>query len=177
MTCHFRALFALVFVFLAGHALAGGEERIYFTQEQFLAEAFADKPPAGKVLWLTNELQQEVTRIAGHAPYQMRYRYWSDAVRSAWILEEIGKEEFITAGFVVVDGKIELSRVLTYRESRGFEISHTAWLARLRGIAPNASFAMDRRIDNIAGATLSVNAMDRMMRLALLFDRTAHAKK
>ena len=40
----------------------------------------------------------------------------------AWILEEIGKSKPITMGFVVNAGAIEITRVLVFRESRGWEI-------------------------------------------------------
>jgi len=86
------------------------------------------------------------------------------------VLEEIGKEEPITAGFVVEGGRIKQARVLVYRESRGGEIRYPVFLKQYDGAALTADHYLDRSIDGISGATLSVRAMERMARLALYFD-------
>jgi hypothetical protein len=88
-----------------------------------------------------------------------------------WILEETGKEELITAGFVVVSGRIDHVRVLAYRESRGQEVRQPSFLKQFRDARLREDDRLDRDIDGIVGATLSVGAMERMARLALLFDR------
>lgn len=147
-------------------------DRVYQSPDDFIAEVFPAKPQPG-LLWLSKEVQAEVTRILGHAPGQLRQRYWSDASRTLWILEEIGKEDLITAGFVVKDGRIEQAKVLVYRESRGMEIRYPAFLNQLKGMFLTADKRLDRGIDGIAGATLSVQAMGRMARAALYFDSLA----
>ena len=142
---------------------------IYQEPEAFVAEIFgANTSP--KILWLTKELQAESTAILGHPPRQLRQRYWGDARRTVWILEETGKEELITAGFVVVDGRIDHVRVLAYRESRGQEVRQPAFLAQFKEAKLARDRRLDRDIDGIAGATLSVAAMERMAKLALYFD-------
>jgi len=147
-------------------------DRIYQSPDDFIAEVFPAKPQPG-LLWLSKEVQAEVTRILGHAPGQLRQRYWSDASRTLWILEEIGKEDLITAGFVVKEGRIEQAKVLVYRESRGMEIRYPAFLNQLKGMFLTADKRLDHGIDGIAGATLSVQAMGRMARAALYFDSLA----
>ncbi|HYS57814.1 MAG TPA: FMN-binding protein [Burkholderiales bacterium] len=154
----------------AGAGLVHGE--VYQEPDAFVAEVFGSKP-APKVLWLTRDLQAQAAAILGHAPAQLRQRYWSDSHKSVWILEEIGKEEPITAGFVVVDGRIDHVRVLVYRESRGQEVRHPSFLRQFGEAKLARGDHLDREIDGIAGATLSVGAMERMARLALFFDRTA----
>ena len=154
----------------AGAGLVHGE--VYQEPDAFVAEVFGSKP-APKVLWLTRDLQAQAAAILGHAPAQLRQRYWSDSHKSVWILEEIGKEEPITAGFVVVDGRIDHVRVLVYRESRGQEVRHPSFLRQFGEAKLAPGDRLDREIDGIAGATLSVGAMERMARLALFFDRTA----
>jgi len=57
-----------------------------------------------RLLWLSKEVQAEISRILGHAPGQLRQRYWSEGSRTLWILEETGKEDLITAGFVIREG-------------------------------------------------------------------------
>jgi hypothetical protein len=152
----------------AGAGLVHGE--VYQEPDAFVAEVFGSEP-APKVLWLTRDLQAQAAAILGHAPTQLRQRYWSDSHKSVWILEEIGKEEPITAGFVVVDGRIDHVRVLVYRESRGQEVRYPSFLRQFGEAKLAPGDRLDREIDGIAGATLSVGAMERMARLALFFDR------
>jgi len=164
---------SLAMLTLALGAVAAGLVRgeVYQEPDAFVAEVFGSKP-APKVLWLTKDLQAQAAAILGHPPAQLRQRYWSDAHRSVWILEEIGKEEFITAGFVVVDGRIDHVRVLIYRESRGQEVRFPSFLKQFKEAKLAPGDRLDREIDGITGATLSVAAMERMARLALFFDRT-----
>lgn len=165
--CAHKGLWALLL--LTWSACAQADDAVYQTPEAFLAEVFGTTPPKTSVLWIPPALQSAATGILGHPPRQLRQRYWADGGRSVWILEEIGKEEPITAGFVVRDGKIELARVLIYRESRGMEVRHPAFLRQFLGAALGGEGRLDHRVDGISGATLSVTAMERMARLALLY--------
>jgi hypothetical protein len=160
---------------LALGAAAAGWVRgeVYQEADAFVAEVFGTVP-APKVLWLTKDIQAQAAAILGHPPAQLRQRYWSDAHKSVWILEEVGKEELITAGFVVADGRVDHVRVLVYRESRGQEIRYPSFLKQFKGAKLAQGARLDREIDGIAGATLSVGAMERMARLALFFDRMSH---
>jgi hypothetical protein len=148
---------------------------VYQQPDAFVAEVFGGTP-APKVLWLTPEIQARARAILGHPPAQLRQRYWADAHRSVWILEEIGKEEPITAGFVVVDGRIDHVRVLVYRESRGQEVRRPAFVKQFQGATLAKGDRLDRDVDGIVGATLSVGAMERMARLALYFERKSRAQ-
>src|SRR5260221_1710542 len=163
---------SLALLMLALGATVAGWVRgeVYQEPDVFVAEIFGTSPEP-KVLWLTKDIQAQAAAILGHPPVQLRQRYWSDAHKSVWILEEIGKEEFITAGFVVADGRIEHVRVLVYRESRGGEVRYPAILKQFKNSKLAPDNTLDRSIDDIAGATLSVGAMERMARLAPFFDR------
>lgn len=145
-------------------------EEVYVTPERFVAEAFGGTAPKPKVLWLTKDVAAVATRILSHAPAGLRQRYWADGEKSVWVLEEIGKEEPITAGFVVEKGRIVQAQVLVYRESRGAEIRYPAFLKQYQGAGLVEDERLDRSVDGISGATLSVRAMGRMARLALYFD-------
>jgi uncharacterized protein with FMN-binding domain len=94
-------------------------------------------------------------------------RYWGDAGRSAWILEEVGKEQPITVGLVVSDGRIERVKVLVFRESRGWEVRHPFFTDQFRDTGLTGERDLDRDIDGISGATLSVRALKKLARLAL----------
>lgn len=163
-----RSLAALT-LSLAASAASG---EVYQEPGSFVAEVFGSAP-APKVLWLTGDLQARAAAILGHPPAQLRQRYWSEGQKSVWILEETGKEELITAGFVVVGGHIDHVRVLVYRESRGQEVRQSSFLKQFRDAKLAEDNRLDRDIDGIVGATLSVRAMERMARLALFFDRAS----
>lgn len=167
-------LLAALLALLPWAAVAG--ERVYLQADEFLVSAFGTARPQQHLLWLTPQVRAVTDRILGHAPTQLRQKYWSDGKRSAWILDEIGKEEQITAGFIVSDGRIEQARILVYRESRGDEIRYPAFLAQFQGVMLDNERFLSRRIDGISGATLSVNAMIRMSRLALYFAAMVEAK-
>ena len=163
-----RSLAFLAFALAA--TAARGE--VYQEPASFLAEVFGSTPQPS-ALWLTKELQAQAAAILGHPPPVLRQRYWRQGHKSVWILEETGKEEPITAGFVVSDGRIDHVRVLVYRESRGQEVRQSAFLKQFRDAKLVHGYRLDRDIDGIVGATLSVGAMERMARLALLFERVS----
>jgi hypothetical protein len=165
-----RCLFLLVICFATAGAYALG---VYQSPEEFLREAFAGHPPAPKTLWLTDAMQERVVSILGHQYPAMRLRYWEHEKRSVWILEEIGKEEPITAGIVVASGKIERMRVLIFRESRGDEVRYPFFTRQFEGAELKSDMRLDRHIDAISGATLSVRALERLARLALYLDGVA----
>jgi hypothetical protein len=161
-----RSLFVFV-LGLCAAAQALGE--VYQAPEAFVAEVFGTAP-APRVLWLSRSMQARASAILNHAPANLRQRYWRDGAKSVWILEEIGKEELITAGFVVSQGRIDHVRVLAYRESRGQVVRDPSFLEQFAGAGLDKADHLDRGIDGISGATLSVHAMERMARLALYFD-------
>lgn len=142
---------------------------VYQTNEDFLAEAFKEQVPKSKVIWLKGEVKQMVTKIMGHGYKGLRIRYWQQDNRSAWILEDIGKERPITFGIVIKDQKVEQIQVLAFRESRGYEIRYPAFGQQFIGAHLN-KLELDRTIDGISGATLSVWAMTDVTRLALYLD-------
>lgn len=157
------ALCALLFI--SETTMAEGD--VYQSVDAFLAETFVGDVPAPEVLWLTGDIKSTVADILGHAPNILRARYWRRDGRSAWILEEIGKVEPITTGLVVNNGRIEGIKVLIYRESRGWEVRYPFFTDQFRGATLAADHRLDRNIDGISGATLSVNALTKLSRIAL----------
>lgn len=145
-------------------------ETVYLPPDQFVAQAFDGHPPKPELIWMTQEVTRQATQILGHPPAQLRQRYWRTGERSVFVLEEIGKEELITAGFIIEKSRVLKTQVLVYRESRGGEIRHAPFLRQYEGAMLDGEFRLDRSIDGISGATLSVRAMERMARLALYLD-------
>ena len=152
------------------------EEEVYLSPSAFIAEAFADGAPGEpQRLWLTAEVQAEVRQILDHNYAGLRLRYWQREDRTAWILEEIGKVKPITTGIVVEDGAIQKLQVLVYRESHGWEVRHSFFTDQFKGVTLLDGTKLDAPIDGITGATLSVNALRKLGRLALYFDRCVQA--
>lgn len=149
-------------------------EQTYQDPRDFLAEIFGGTIPVPQKLWVTPALRDRIRDIMGHDLGALRIRYWADATRTAWILEDIGKEQLITSGFVVESHVLKDVRVLVYRESRGWEVKYPAFTEQFRGSTLDGDLALDRSIDGISGATLSVQAMTRLARLALLLDQHAN---
>ncbi|HET8881231.1 MAG TPA: FMN-binding protein [Solimonas sp.] len=170
-----RGLFALPLLAVAVRK-AGAQDvelaKTFQTPEAFITEAFAPAaapPPA--MLMLDAARQAQISAVLGHPYPQARLRYWKAAGRSAWIFDDIGKEGYVptTCGFIVANAAIEHARVLIYRESRGAQIGEPSFLRQLIG-AKAAGNGLDKHVDNISGATLSVNMMQRMARAALVLD-------
>lgn len=140
---------------------------VYQEPTAFINEVFAGKPPAVSRLWLTGDLKQDASDILGHPPKALRLRYWGKDARTAWVLEEIGKEKPITVGIVINENRIERVKVLIFRESRGWEVRHDFFTEQFRNIGLQADRNLDKHIDGISGATLSVRALKKLSRLAL----------
>jgi hypothetical protein len=130
----------------------------YQTPEAFVAEAFKGNPPPPKV----------ASGPSGPV------HYWRANGRSVWVIEDLGKQgyQLTTAGFIVKNGAIESAKVLVYRESRGEQVAEPSFLQKFLG-ARLAGGNLDRNIDNISGATLSVQMMQRMARTVLTLDASA----
>ena len=150
-------------------------DTVYQTREDFLHEAFGAQLPNPQKLWLSGARKQGVRAILGHRDHPLRMRYWRRDGRTAWILEEIGKVKPITVGFVVAAGRIAAVRVLIYRESRRWEVRHPFFTEQFTGARLVAGNTLDRPVDGISGATLSVNALVRLARLALYLHGEAMA--
>ena len=143
---------------------------VWMTTEQFLESAFADSEYQSQVLWITPELRTELETALDRGYAGIRIRYWSSGSRSAWILEQIGKERLITAGFVTEDHKLVNSKVLEYRESRGGEVRYDSFLNQFKGAELNTRQELNADIDGVTGATLSVQSMREMATAALVLE-------
>jgi len=169
-----NAAFILLLTLLSASTHAGG---VYQEPEAFIAEAFADDPPKAEVIWPDTELKAQIKETLGHDYKSLRIRYWKRDKRTAWILDEIGKDKPITTGFVINNGRIERVRVLVFRESRGWEVRHAFFTDQFDSASLNNGTQLDRHIDNISGATLSVRAVTKLARIALLLDKAVNEQQ
>jgi len=143
---------------------------VYLEPEAFLNQVFENNPPKVKKVWLTKKIKTVVKEILEHDLKSIRVRYWDDKIKTAWILEEIGRDQPITIGVVVKDKKIERVNVLIFRESRGWEVKYPFFTDQFKQAYLVEKNELDRKIDGISGATLSVNALTKVARLALFLD-------
>lgn len=141
--------------------------------EESVSDAFLKQhlnQPQAKVLWLNQTLKQRSAIILGHSYQGLRVRYWQSGARTAWILDEVGKEQPITTGIIVENNKIVTMQVLAYRESRGGEVQQDFFTKQFKEVGLTQEDKLNKKIDGITGATLSVWALQKMARLALFFD-------
>ena len=144
---------------------------VYQKPSEFIRAACGGTLPPTKSLPLSAAHQARIKRLMGHSYKPSRVRYWSSGTRRVGILDEIGKTQPITAGFVVGGGRLEQVKVLIYRESVGSEVRRTSFTNQFKGASLGGSGKLNHRINNIAGATLSVRALTELARLALYLDQ------
>jgi hypothetical protein len=154
-----------VLVVFAGESPQG--DRVYLAPETYVANAFAGEVPKQDLLWPNKTLRAELKDILGHAP-SLRFKYWGEGGKTVWILDEIGKDRPITAGVTIRHDKIEDIKVLVFRESRGWEVKHNFFTRQFADLWLDGERNLSGPVDNITGATLSVKAMTRMAKAALL---------
>ena len=142
---------------------------VYQTEEDFLLEVFSGKVPEQKRLILKSKLRKPIEKILKHPYSGMRVKYWQNDSKTVWILEEVGKEYPITFGMVVSNGKIAKAKVLIFREIRGWEVKYPAFTRQFVGATFDGK-KLDKNIDGVSGATLSVWAMTKIAKIALVLD-------
>lgn len=165
---HFRfsqlSLIAALFLMAKAGLLA--KEDIYLEPDAFIQQSF-EGTPEQKVLWLTKDTKAQIKEVLGRDYQGLRIRYWQLGERTAWILEEIGKVKPITTGFLIEGDAMLQMRVLIYRESHGWEVRYPFFTDQFTGLHLDQDNQLDKKIDGISGATLSVNALTRLSKLAL----------
>jgi len=169
------ARIALLAVLLLASFRAPGSAQTFQEPDVFLAETFSQNVPTPELLTVTSEMQRDIARILRHSYRARQLRYWRDADRTVWILEEIGRYRPITVGLVVSQGALDTIRVLIYRESYGWEVRYDFFTNQFKGLTLDEQNNLSGRIDGISGATLSVNALRNLARFALYLDRAVRA--
>lgn len=157
----------LLIIILSTGCVTIGATEVYQSPEAFLAEVFENQVPDPEKVWIRKSMQASIREIMGHDLNVLRLRYWHALGRTAWILEEIGKERPITTGIVVRGEEIESVKILIFRESRGWEVKYPFFTDQFKQAKLISDYQLDKTIDGISGATLSVSAVTRLSRLAL----------
>ncbi len=139
---------------------------VYLTNEEFLLNAFNNDNYTQKTLWLSGDTKKNVQALLDRKQVPLRQRYWVHQNKTAWIMNEIGKELPITIGVVIENNSIQQINVLEYRESRGGEVRHSFFTKQFIGSRLEKN-DLDNTINGITGATLSVWSMQRVAKAAL----------
>lgn len=174
MILYFKTLissFSLVALLLLAHGVWA--KGIYMTADQFLQQSFPTTEPENRVIWLNAGLKEQISKFL-YRPYKgLRVRYWQQDGRSAWIFDEIGKEMPISIGLLLNEQQIESVTILAFRESRGSEVRYPFFTDQFRGASLTKKHRLNQNIDGITGATLSVKAVTRAVKLALFLNNEA----
>ncbi|MEH6502944.1 MAG: FMN-binding protein [Cycloclasticus sp.] len=141
------------------------------SEESFLNEVFANKPPQSSVIWLDREKKRVIEDVLQHRAAYIRIRYWQQGSRTAWILHEIGKEKPITVGVFIDQSQIQRLKVLAFRESRGWEVKHDFFTRQFTAASITDELQLNKTIDGISGATLSVRALKKIAKIALYLEQ------
>lgn len=156
---------------VAASVLTQAGTTVYQKPSDFIKSHCGGQLPSSKYLTLTASNQSRIKRLMGHEYRPARVRYWTYGGKMVVILDEIGKTRPITTGFVVSGGKIEAVKMLIYRETIGAEVRRTSFTNQFKGATLVSTGKLSRRINNIAGATLSTRAMMEMGRVALYLNQ------
>lgn len=164
-----------VFLLLAATA-AWAQEGVFVAEADAPRAVFRGATVAGRDdVEATAARRAAVTAaLGGHAPSMWEERWIVFRVERdgapagrAIVVEEIGKHRPIT--FVVgvkPDRSIEDVAVMAYREAYGGEIATRRFLSQYAGKKPGADLRASGGVQNVAGATLSVEAASRAVQKA-----------
>ncbi len=145
------------------------------TQKEFLSLVFKfdseQNKPKMKTLWLDDITQQALTTVLGHKYPKLRIRYWQRNKQTVWFLDKIGKERPISFAISIKHDEIQRINVLTFRESRGYEIHMQAFTEQFNQLGLDENNQLNQSVDGITGATMSVSAMKKVARAALVLAR------
>ena len=158
--------------------LASAQEGIFLREEEAPKAVFPEGTSFDrKMIRSTEELKEKIRQRMG----KTKTSVWEDSYVTfiakkgdtilgyAVIVEEIGKHRPIT--FVVGvgnDRKIKDAALMAYREAYGGEVRDRRFLQQYKGKELKDPFLPYRDIQNISGATLSVEAIGRGSKKALV---------
>ena len=164
-----RFLIGLLVLLSAQSVLA--QRGSYLTEAELITQYLPNA--TAKTLWLQGDQRTAAEAIwKRKLPLRIGYQHADNS--TLWVLQEIGKEQPITIGVVITDNRIKTIKVMEYRESRGGEIRYDFFTKQFLDATLQADMRnLDRDIDGISGATLSVRAMKKIATLALYLHQQA----
>ncbi|MBL4772525.1 MAG: FMN-binding protein [Alcanivoracaceae bacterium] len=140
--------------------------------KEFLQGQFANEIPKPERLWIDKQKQLIIKKQFNPSQIRISYRYWQNDAITVWVLDEIGKERNITTAIVIENNAIKNVEILVYRESRGGQVQNKRFTQQYYHKNLQSNFI--KEIDSISGATLSVNALNKQVKLALWLNQHTH---
>lgn len=162
---------------------APAQEGVFLTEDQAPRAVFADADGFTRhVISMSPELRERMQAILGAAqPSMWEEQYVAftalrgdQVIGHAIIVEEIGKHRPIT--FIVgvyPDDSVNDVAIMAYREAYGGDVRNRRFLKQYRGKNAESALHTYSDIQNIAGATLSVDAASRAVKKALALAQIA----
>jgi hypothetical protein len=156
--------------------LFGTGARVYLTEEDALRIAFPEATRLSeRVFEIGDGKREELAEQLGYKPRERGVIFYEASkdgtvIGHALVMDEIGKHLPLT--FLVSiqpGGKVDQVMLLAFREPRGDEVKSPIFLRQYRGKTVVDPIRRNRDIRNISGATMSVDAMNRGLRRALVF--------
>ena len=137
----------------------------------FLSDSFPGRVPAPKVIWISAKLRSRIEEIVKHRYKEFRLRYWAQGRKTVWILHDTVRSRLVSVGIAVDGSRIQKVEILLSTSKRGKLIRNHSLTDQFRGAALSPDNELDRNIDGISGATLSVAAVSRLAQLALFLHK------
>lgn len=162
-------------------ATAFAQQRVFLTEEKALKLVF---PKSQQVQREEKQLTEEQlktvesklgVRLASRKQIVWRGVTDGKADGYAMILDEIGKEQFIT--FIVgvtPDFKVQRVALMVFRETKGWEVEDPRFTGQFRGKTLHDRLAVGIDIVGVTGATLSSRAFCRGAKKALVICETLY---
>ena len=157
--------------------LASGQEGVLLNEEEAPKAVFPEATTfERKVIRSTEELKEKIRQRMGKTKTSLWEESYVTFVAKkgdvilgyAVVVEEIGKHRPIT--FIVgvgVDRKVKDAALMVYREAYGGEVRDRRFLQQYKGKQLKDALQPFRDIQNISGATMSVEAIGRGSKKAL----------
>ena len=160
---------------LTACALALLGARFQLTAEQALARAFPTATETREhVFEIDPALRDQLRRRLGYTPRQAfavfhEGRRDGRSLGHAIVMNDVGKTLPITFLVVIApDARVDQVLLMAFREPRGYEIEREIFRRQYRGRRAADPVRRGRDIRNISGATMSVDAMSRGVKRALV---------
>ena len=161
-----KKLFTIILLFALSFSSNAADEIL--DKKEFLKSALGvSELPTHKYLIIKDDIEDGLFNIMKDTYHMPVIKYWKVGTKVAFILEAIGKHEYITTGYLVDNNKITDAKVLVYRENYGYEIKYDYFLNQIKGNTMKTSNKLAKKIANISGATMSVNSMRKLSKLSL----------
>jgi len=172
--CRLSMWILMLIAFPAGAAY---DETEYLKPEAFLAKVYGENVPSISLMPLRGDTRKRAEAALGHRYSGLRLRYWLQNGTSAWIIDEKSKDMPMTIGIGInPEGEIAVIELLVYREPRGGEIHQAAFRKQYLGLRLTGNNALSGPVDGITGATLSVDALNRVAAMALVLHQSVQGE-